>query len=159
MNKNIIVFMVTLFVFFGCSSKNKEVLIKQSEFEQSVISTQKARLVLADKSTLLVMATYLNNLGKYKENKTDTIALSLYYSPSGEDNRTLDFPKVFIDNEEATVIELEKNDEVINYLPTTNSWSEYYLVMGKKNVDFKKLSVSVEVSPFSRAELTLQKDF
>lgn len=152
------ILVLILFIFTGCGA-NKYQNIEASEKEQAVISTQKARLKLEDNSTLLIMATYLNNLDKFSDKNQDTIVLSIYFSPTKENNQTIGFPYVFINDSEAYVVELQKDDEIMQYLPSTNSWSKYYLVAGKKDVDFNRLRLGVEIYPFSKVELTLQKDF
>ena len=158
--RKIIFFSIIFTIFlFGCSVHKNRYDEKRNELENSITSTQKARVTLKDNSTLLVMVTYLNNLEKFEKNKVDTIALSLYFSDDTKNKSYDELPKVWINDEEASVMKLEKNDEVIQFLPSVNSWSNYYLIMGKKDVDLEKLRLNVEIYPSVQALLTLQKDF
>lgn len=131
----------------------------RNELENSITSTQKARVKIDDSTTVLVTATYLNNLEKYENSTVDVIALSIYFSTNEGNKKNEELPKVWINSEVASIMKLNKDDEVIKYVPTTNSWSEYYLVMGKKDVDLEKLKFTVEIRPSIQVSLILQKDF
>lgn len=156
---------ITLFYIFivlvlsGCGFQKNRYNEQRNEMESSIISTQNARVVLDDNTTALIMVTYLNNLERYEQNSVDTIALSVYFSNQDKGKEAYDIPKVMIDEENATVIQISQDDDIVKYLPTVNKWSRYYLVMGKKDVDFERIRLNVEIYPSVQALLTLQKDF
>jgi len=157
--KIITFFTILFFLISGCSVHKNRYNEKRNELESSITNTQKARLILDDDSAVLVTATYLNNLEKFEKNEVDTILLSIYFSNSEKDRGDSWLPKVSINSEEASIIKLSQDDEIINYLPSANAWSNHYLVTGKKSVDLKKFRFTVEIYPSIQALLTLQKDF
>lgn len=159
MYKIIAFFTLLVFLISGCSVHKNRYDKKRNELENSITSTQKARVVFEDNSTALVIATYLNNLEEYEKSKVDVIALSVFFSEFEKNKDAYDIPKVWINDEETSIIKLKQDDEVIKHLPTTNSWSSYYLIMGKKDVDLEKLKLTVEIYPSVQVLLMLQKDF
>jgi hypothetical protein len=144
--------MVSFALFFGCASKESS---ESMSIEQTIINTQKARLVLEDNSTLLISATYLNNIKKYSANELDTVVLIVYYSKNGDVE--IKEPNITFGTKTAHVATLSTDDEIIKYLPIQNKWSRYFLAsVPKTSEDY--LNLSVEIYPFEKVLLRFQKD-
>ncbi|MDR1007451.1 MAG: hypothetical protein LBL65_02650 [Campylobacteraceae bacterium] len=120
--------------------------------EQAIINTQKARLVIEDNSTLLISATYLNNIKKYSKNEFDTIAISFYYSKKG-DIEQLGEPKIMIGQRAAIPTKLSEDNEIIEYLPFRVAWNKYFLVSAPKSNEDDYINLFVEIYPFEQVLL------
>ncbi|MDR0666496.1 MAG: hypothetical protein LBF71_03700 [Campylobacteraceae bacterium] len=124
--------------------------------EQAIINTQKARLTTEDNSTLLISATYLNNIKKYSENEFDTIVISFYHSQKGDIER-LGEPKIAIGQKSAILTKLSKDDEMMEYLPFHAAWNEYFLVSAPKSNEESHVNLFVEIYPFGQVLLRFPK--
>ncbi|MDR2081821.1 MAG: hypothetical protein LBP54_08065 [Campylobacteraceae bacterium] len=148
---HIFLFIFISALFCGCASKNSD---ENITIKQSIINTQKARLTLHDNSTLLISATYLNNIKKYSENEFNMIALAFYYSKKGSIN--IGEPNITVNLKAAHAKELSENDEMVQYLPVKNPWSRYFLINAPKdNENF--ITLFVEIYPFERVLLRFPK--
>jgi hypothetical protein len=144
---------VSLTFLFGCAAKENG---ENMSVEQAIINTQKARLITENNSTLLISATYLNNIKKYSENELDIIAISFYYSKKG-DIEQLGEPKVAIGQKAAAATELSEDDEIIEYLPFRAAWSKYFLVSAPKSQEEDYINLFVEIYPFQQVLLRFSK--
>ncbi|MDR2636092.1 MAG: hypothetical protein LBC08_04600 [Campylobacteraceae bacterium] len=142
------------FVFlFGCAAKENG---ENMSIQQAIINTQKARLAIRDNSTLLISATYLNNIKKYSENELDMIAISFFYSKKG-DIEQLGEPKITIGQKAVIPTQLSEDDEIVKYLPFRAAWNKYFLASAPKSNEDGFVSLSVEIYPFERVLLRLPK--
>ncbi|MDR1285072.1 MAG: hypothetical protein LBJ88_02600 [Campylobacteraceae bacterium] len=157
MKKLLFLISLSAIFFLGCGGKsNVGANIQQ---EQAIVSTQKARVEAQDKSTLLVMATYLNNMQKYFDNTTDMIVLSYYYSPSSSQIKSdLGKPIVKLNRESIEIVELENDNELLKDVPINNKWSKYYLARSKQKEEDDTLNLTVEIYPFPLVSLELIKE-
>jgi hypothetical protein len=143
--------------FLGCSSKSD--INANIQQEQAIVSTQKARVEIEDKSTLLLMATYLNNMQKYSDNAADMIVFSYYYSPSSPQTElNLDKPTVKLNKTSIEAVELENSNELLKDVPVNNKWSKYYLVLFQQKTQNNTLNLTVEIYPFPSVSLELSKE-
>jgi hypothetical protein len=138
-------------LFFGCASKEN---IENMSIKQAIINTQKAFLSLDDNSTLLLNATYLNNIKKYSANEFDTVILSVYYSKNG--NMEIGSPNVIFGGKSLHVTPLLEDDEIVKYLPVQNRWSRYFIANIPKT-DEAYLNFFVKIYPFETVALRFQK--
>jgi hypothetical protein len=137
----------------GCAAKESS---RNMSIEQAIINTQKVRLATEDNSTLLISATYLNNIKKYSKNEFDTIAISFYYSQKG-DIKKFGEPKITIGQRAVTQIKLSEDDEIMEYLPFRAAWNEYFLVSAPKSNEEGYINLFVEIYPFGQVSLKFPK--
>jgi NhaP-type Na+/H+ and K+/H+ antiporter len=150
-----LIFFLTTF-FLGCADKGN--INSNIQQEQAIVSTQKVRIEAEDKSTILFVATYLNNMQKYFASENEMIILSSYYSPiSDESKLDLRELKIKINDKSAEVVELENSDELLKDVPINNIWSKHYLILSKKE-DSDTLKLTVEIYPFPSVSLMLPKE-
>jgi hypothetical protein len=148
---HIFLLLVIAALFCGCVSKQNG---ENINIKQSIINTQKARLALHDGSTLLISATYLNNIKKYSESGLDMAALVFYYSKKG--NIDIGEPNITINLKPSLVKEFSEHDEIAQYLPVKNTWSKYFLATAPKDEE-DYLNLFVEIYPFERVLLRFPK--
>lgn len=128
------------------------------QMQQAVVSTQKSIVKNADKSRLLLSATYMNNIKKYSSSEFDIVILGLYCSFEGEGEIDLPKPKVEVDGKLVEIEELENDNDILKDLPNFNIWSKYYLISAQKSAA-QFFNVTAEIYPFPKASLALPKEF
>lgn len=158
MKKSIFAILLGFIIFSGCSNKQNNSL--NIIHENAISSTQKARVGIEDKSSILITATYLNNLKYYLKNENELIVFGIYHSDKSQNGTNLGKLEVFINGKSADIQELVISDEMISFLPSSNSWNKYYLAsIPKEKENIKELFTSILIYPFPVALITFQKDF
>ncbi|MDR0579781.1 MAG: hypothetical protein LBG21_04185 [Campylobacteraceae bacterium] len=154
--KKFSLFLLLSIFFLGCSNKSGiHANIKQ---EQAIVSTQKAKVSAEDNSTMLLMATYLNNIQKYSNSKKEMIILSYYYSSFSSETKSLGEFAAKLNDKNIEIIKLENGDELLKDIPINNTWSKHYLLLSTQQETTNILKLTVEIYPFPPVLLELSKE-
>lgn len=164
MKQHIIIFLLSLTIFSGCSD-HFERYVPSGEHEKATTSYKNVRLLNSVNRTKLVIASvYLNDVyPKY----TDGYAhfLISFYNP--QQNNTLYFNRdkresekdfiLLLNGEEALSSNaLDSDDLLVDLMPVSNSWNRYYYVRYK--LPNGKPVLVLESDHTEQAVITYQKE-
>lgn len=138
------IFILLCFLFGGCGfykdSFKPEVLA-----EKKILSSRKAEIIKDNKVSMVVIATYLNNVNPYIYNTREYFLIEVF---SELDIPLIDYMHFSITNNEFFLWMREVNkDEFDNIINTSNKWSKLFLVAFSDidEYDEKNLKLNMEV--------------
>lgn len=139
---------LSLVFLCACSSKN-ESIIETNLKTQTLMFSQKQKISHNNENAIVTLS-YLNPVLD-EASKDDVFVLSL--TPSSFAFKEL---KIYVNNQEAKALKLDKNDSVHKFL-IQNEYTQFYKIIrpsSSKEYDFK---VKICLEPYPCFELNLQK--
>jgi len=163
--KNIL--LVVVLFLGGCSYKHDSLYVgSKKTTEQGVANTKKIELPKKGKPKIFVTVTYLNSIEnrKFVDKNLEQFVVGIHQVGMDLQNRHKKIPlnsiEFNIDNSSIFVSakELKPDDRILNIVPASNPWSQYFLVQTPK-IEKNFIDFSVEIYPYSLAVLKFEKDY
>ena len=151
------IFILTIFLFAGCSSKSKYDLNVTAR-NQVIANTKKNEIKIEDQR-VLVLTTYLNSMKEVKVDKEyENFIIAFYLSEDKSPKELIQSISVNGSKEGVKRIALDVNDGLLKALPVRNNWSRYYHVKAPKVEDFK-INLIVETYRSGKVLSSFEKDY
>ncbi len=162
--KTIIFLLLSIFFLSGCQTSQKIVNIDKLH-EQSLLYTQKGEIVSSFETKAIIFATYLNSVDeKFKNENNDTFLIGVYIPKDyvEKSKRGLNNPLFTLTNgknqEAIEVKRLNKEDDLMKFIPIVNSWCEYFLTNFKADKKAKNVKLIYQNKNYGKINLTFNKN-
>lgn len=151
--KYIIITLITILAFSGCSKKNafNNFMLNEKQ-ELSINSLQSSKIKRSEKIEGIFSAIYLNEIYPELFNYNEYFFV-YYYMKSEVTNLTLKLNK----NLPIKIKKLSANNRFTNLIKIENNWNNYYLIAFKKEESIS-LNLVLENDLYTSDLLNYQKD-
>lgn len=162
MNKSYLISSALLLsLFTGCSQKTNALNYFQNEPDtaNAIQYTKKRDFVQNNEIKALIFVTYMNKVNKkYELPNKSTFIVGLHRANESDHDLLKNGYKVLLNNEEpSTVKALDTDSDLIKSIPLKNNWASYYLMQfEKKDIENKKLNLTVSHNKYSRVSFNFE---
>ena len=166
--KTVTFLLISIFFLSGCFNSKEIVKIVNVDklHEQSLLYTQKGEVVSSFETKAIIFATYLNPLDEKFHNENNDSFLVGVYIPKDyakKAKRGLKNPLFKLingDNKKPlSVKRLNRDDELMKFMPIVNSWCEYFKVDFKTNKKVKKIKLIYQNKDYGKTILNFSKEY
>ncbi|GGD33817.1 hypothetical protein GCM10012288_04760 [Malaciobacter pacificus] len=129
MYKILVPIFLTIF-FTSCSSKNSaSEYFKNSTINTQIIQfTKKTDIKIDNQPKVLIWATYLNGLEKYKDLKNETFLVTTYFTNQESNGIETNGYELFLNDKKSQALQKLSEDSIYKELFIKNKWASKYLV-------------------------------
>jgi len=160
-------FILFILLFSSCSYKHDSLYVgSKKTTEQSVANTKKTQILENGIIRIFVTVTYLNSLKNQEmvdENK-EQFVIGFHFVNFSTQKTKIDLNKkdiIFSVEESAqtpSVKKLKSNSKILQIIPASNPWSQYFLVETNK-IDKNDISFSFKINSYPKKSFIFKKDF
>ncbi len=163
--KNLLLILVLFLT--ACSYKHDSLYTGSKQTtEQSVANTKKTQILENGKIRIFVTVTYLNSLKNQKivDKDKEQFVIGFHFVNFSTQKTKIDLNKgdIHFNIEDSTrllsVKKLKSNSKILQIIPASNPWSQYFLVETRK-IDKNNISFSFKVKSYPKKSFIFEKDF
>lgn len=162
-------FFLIIFILLlsACSYKHDSLYVGvKKTSEQGVANTKKTQILKNGKVRIFITVTYLNSLKnqKFIDKAKEQFVIGFHFVNLSDKETKKDLTKdnLYFNIEDNThlisVKKLKPNSQILNFIPASNPWSQYFLVQTDK-IDKNNITFNFKVNSYEKKSLTFEKDY
>ncbi len=160
-------FILFILLFSSCSYKHDSLYVgSKKTTEQGVANTKKTQILENGIIRIFVTVTYLNSLKNQAlvDKNKEQFVIGFHFVNFSTQKTKIDLNKkdvIFtIDSktDSLSVKKLKSNSKLLQIIPASNPWSQYFLVATNK-INKNSISFSFKVNSYPQKSFVFEKDF
>ncbi len=136
--KKLLLLAFTIFFFSSCASNSAYRYFDKTNMDTEILqNTKKADIIKNQEPKVIFLATYLNNVKKYKKLENDTFIINIFFTGinDSQDIQKNNYTLSLNGKKAINMVKLDKTNKEYKNFFLKNTWGKYYLVEFKT---FKK---------------------
>jgi hypothetical protein len=162
--RNFIIFITSLLILLGCSSKEDKVFFdkyeKNLDYHSQLQKTEKTKLVDGNYTKALLTATYLYvedpDIKPADDKRSEKFIVGIYVDGDDGSFESGDYTLTLNGKKAKSVKSLKKNDPLLKTISFKSEWTKFYL-FEFEHVSSKKFNLVFQSEVYGKGSLTFAK--